>query len=178
MIIIGAIGAALICSIIIWSVLTAYLKKNGSLTQERGFSFWISLLIILIGSGCAVGGVIYSAIPGHGRLAEKLQEKQTVQYVSYDHDNFFNNGVQGLLDDIGKKIDLPKELYVAGDGVKIIFNERGTVQKVNTFLYGRDKNDKDRTFLISYDATKSDKIRVDLDGYTSGSYDSDHCCNR
>ena len=123
-IIIGAIGAALICSIIIWSVLTAYLKKNGSLTQERGFSFWISLLIILIGSGCAVGGVIYSAIPGHGRLAEKLQEKQTVQYVSYDHDNFFNNGVQGLLDDIGKKIDLPKELYVAGDGVKIIFNER------------------------------------------------------
>ena len=173
-IIIGAIGAALICSIIIWSVLTAYLKKNGSLTQERGFSFWISLLIILIGSGCAVGGVIYSAIPGHGRLAEKLQEKQTVQYVSYDHDNFFNNGVQGLLDDIGKKIDLPKELYVAGDGVKIIFNERGTVQKVNTFLYGRDKNDKDRTFLISYDATKSDKIRVDLDGYTSGSYDSDH----
>lgn len=41
--------------------------------------------------------------------------------------------MQGLLDDIGKKIDLPKELYVAGDGVKIIFNERGTVQKVNTF---------------------------------------------
>ena len=123
-IIIGAIGAALICSIIIWSVLTACLKKNGSLTQERGFSFWISLLIILIGSGCAAGGVIYSAIPGHGRLAEKLQEKQTVQYVSYDHDNFFNDGVQGLLDDIGKKVDLPKELYVSGDGVKIIFNER------------------------------------------------------
>ena len=172
-IIIGAIGAALICSIIIWSVLTACLKKNGSLTQERGFSFWISLLIILIGSGCAAGGVIYSAIPGHGRLAEKLQEKQTVQYVSYDHDNFFNDGVQGLLDDIGKKVDLPKELYVSGDGVKIIFNERGRVQKVDTFLYGKDKNDRDRTFLISYDASRSDTIRVDLDGYTSGSYDSD-----
>lgn len=172
-IIIGAIGAALICSIIIWSVLTACLKKNGSLTQERGFSFWISLLIILIGSGCAAGGVIYSAIPGHGRLAEKLQEKQTVQYVSYDHNNFFNDGVQGLLDDIGKKVDLPKELYVSGDGVKIIFNERGRVQKVDTFLYGKDKNDRDRTFLISYDASRSDTIRVDLDGYTSGSYDSD-----
>lgn len=84
------------------------------------------------------GRIIYSAIPYNGHLSWKLDELWKKREVDFVHDNFFEDGIEGILTDLEEKLEMPKNLYVV-NGFKMSFNETGKVQTLDTFLYGKNK---------------------------------------
>ena len=80
------------------------------------------------------GRIIYSAIPYNGHLSWKLDELWKKREVDFVHDNFFEDGIEGILTDLEEKLEMPKNLYVV-NGFKMSFNETGKVQTLDTFLY-------------------------------------------
>ena len=54
-----------------------------------------------------------------------------------------------------------------------IYNKNGKIQNIDAFIYGKDKQGEKRTYLIDYDADKSEDMTVWLDGNVNGKYDED-----
>jgi hypothetical protein len=79
------------------------------------------------------------------------------------HNNIFESGVFGILDDIREKVDLPRDLYVSPDnGFELKFDADGTILSIDAFLSGVDEEENKQSFLINYDAAKSAKIKIHL----------------
>ena len=73
---------------------------------------------------------------------------------------FFEDGIEGILTDLEEKLEnVPENLYVV-NGFKMSFNETGKVQTLDTFLYGKNKKGTEKTYLITYDRKKDEKIIV------------------
>lgn len=118
------------------------------------------------------GRIVYSAIPYHGALSWKMEEWLHKKEIKLEHDNVFENGVEGILTDLDEELELPEELYIA-DKVQIGFDKNGKIQNIDAFIYGKDKQGEKRTYLIDYDADKSEDMTVWLDGNVNGKYDED-----
>ena len=96
----------------------------------------IEIFLALLGTIYFGGRIIYSAIPYNGHLSWKLDELWKKREVDFVHDNFFEDGIEGILTDLEEKLEMPKNLYVV-NGFKMSFNETGKVQTLDTFLYGK-----------------------------------------
>lgn len=116
--------------------------------------------------------IIYSAIPYHGALSWKIDEWMRKKEVVLEHDNLFESGIEGILNDLEASLDLPKELYVANK-FQVTFDETGAIQSIYAFLYGKNENEEKKTYLIDYDADVSDSMTVWLDGNADGQYEQD-----
>lgn len=143
---------------------------SGSKMKKR--VFWIELILILIASIYFGGRIVYSAIPYHGALSWKIDELMREKTIDFDHNNFFEDGAEGILTDLDKALSLPEELYIVNE-FEMTFDETGVIQTLYTFIYGRDKKGKTKTYLVDYDAKKADKITVWTDGEANPSYDED-----
>lgn len=53
------------------------------------------------------------------------------------------------------------------------YDETGVIQTIDTFLYGKDENGDEKTYLIAYDKNRDEKITVWTDGEANADYDSD-----
>lgn len=80
--------------------------------------------------------------------------------------------MEGILTDLKEALKLPNELYIA-DSFAMTFDENGEISKADTFLYGKDEKGVTRTYLVTYDKEKSDKITVWTDGEANPDYKSD-----
>lgn len=118
------------------------------------------------------GRIIYSAIPYNGHLSWKLDELWKKREVDFVHDNFFEDGIEGILTDLEEKLEMPKNLYVV-NGFKMSFNETGKVQTLDTFLYGKNKKGTEKTYLITYDRKINEKIIVWVNGEANADYNAD-----
>lgn len=67
---------------------------------------------------------------------------------------------------------MPENLYVV-NGFKMSFNETGKVQTLDTFLYGKNKKGTEKTYLITYDRKKDEKIIVWVNGEANADYNDD-----
>lgn len=129
--------------------------------------------ILFIAATIFFGGkLIYAAIPYHGALSWKLDEWMRKKEITLEHNNLFEHGVDGVLEDLDKALDLPEELYIANK-YQVSFNENGIIQSMYAFLYGENEAGDKKTYLIDYDAGKSTKMTVWIDGNVNGTYDAD-----
>ncbi len=115
--------------------------------------------------------IIDSAIPYHGQLSWKIEELRSHRSVEFTHCNIFVDGIGGILQDMGRRISLPEELYVSND-FSVRFKKDGTITRVETMLLGKDKKGEGKTFLISYDGKHGNRMDVWV-GKDPTEYDED-----
>ena len=132
--------------------------------------FCLEMILFFIGTFLFGGKIIYSAIPYNGALSWKIDEWMRKKEVKLEHNNFFKDGVEGVLQDLDKALDLPEELYIANK-YQMAFDETGEIQSIYTFLYGRDEKGETKTYLVDYDASKDENMTVWVDGKVNGSYE-------
>ena len=118
------------------------------------------------------GRIIYSAIPYNGALSWKIDEWRNQKKIELTHTNFFETGVEGILEDIETELNLPDELYVQNK-FQLSFDKDGEIQSIYTYMYGRYENGDENTFLIDYDVDADSKMTVCINGVASKSYDDD-----
>ena len=118
------------------------------------------------------GRIFYSAIPYNGALSWKVEEWLNKKEITLEHNNFWEDGAEGLLSDLDRALDLPEELYIANQ-FELTFDADGEIQSVYTFLYGKTESGETGTYLIDYDSEKSDKISVWIQGEANEDYDED-----
>lgn len=135
-------------------------------------AFIVKLASVIAACVLFSSSIIYSAIPYNGKLAWKIQDLIHTREVALTHTNIFDTGIEGILDDLNAALNLPEKLYIA-EQFTVDFDGTGKISALEGFLYGKDGSDQTRTYLISYDAKKSKKIYVNMDGYASADFDTD-----
>ena len=114
----------------------------------------ISLIIILTMT-LSYGVKIYKSATNYGgKLAWVIKRVQNEKSLAFDKNNIYKYGVKGIFEDINKKYKLPEKLYLSND-LSVKFEKDGTITYFETFVYGKDKNKKEKTYLIYYDKNKS-----------------------
>lgn len=116
--------------------------------------------------------IVYSAIPYHGALSWKIDEWMHQKEVKLEHDNLFESGIEGILEDLDEALDIPEELYITNK-FQVTFAEDGTIQSIDAFLYGKEESGEKQTYLIDYDADNSEYMTVQVNGNSNGAYEED-----
>ena len=160
------LGLLVFCATLIYLLITDTPKiKNKT-------AFLVKLMSLIGATVLFTSNIIYSAIPYNGKLAWKIQDLIHSREVTLTHNNVFDTGIEGILDDLTAALNLPEKLYIA-EQFTVDFDGTGKISAIEGFLYGKDENDQTRTYLISYNAKKSKKIYVNMDGYASADFDTD-----
>ncbi|MCM1039386.1 MAG: LysM peptidoglycan-binding domain-containing protein [Ruminococcus sp.] len=117
--------------------------------------------------------VVRSAAPYYGKLSWFLEDLQYKKSVTLVHDNIYESGLKGILEDIRGKVELPQTLCLA-TSFNLHFASDGTIQTFDTMLYGFDENGNfTDSYLITYNAAHSEKIDIYLHGAESAVFDMD-----
>jgi hypothetical protein len=129
----------------------------------------ISIIIIIVITSFYGVKIYKSATNYGGKLARVIERVKNERNVKFEKNNIYEYGVKGIFEDINKKIELPKKLYLVND-LNIKFEKDGTITSLYTFIYGKDKNGKDASYLITYDKNKSTDIKLILNGTVNADY--------
>lgn len=130
---------------------------------------------LLLAAVTLYGGflVVRSAIPYRGKLSWYLSDLRDRRSVVLEHDNVYETGIEGILEDIRKKVELPEKLCLV-TSFHLHFAPDGEIQSFDTMLYGYDKDGSFvDSYLISYPSGSSGKIAVYLHGAAEAPYDAD-----
>lgn len=143
-------------------------------TKQSGKWEWkgcFSILAVLFCCGAVTmyyGPKIYGSASGfNGKLSRFLYEISHKKTISLENDNLYRDGIDGFLEELDQKLNMPDELYLA-TSFNLHFLADGTIQTVETFLHGQDEDGAEKSYLISYDREQSDKMTVYLNGTVSG----------
>lgn len=142
--------------------LTMKLKSRGIARQM----FWRYPFLMLVCISTLIGGmsVLYSATPYNGELSwylRDLENKRTV-LLADEHKNLYETGIEGMLEDIRNKIDLPQTLTLF-NSFNLHFAPDGTIETVDTMLCGYDEQKQFvNSYIITYNRKKSSKITIYL----------------
>ena len=169
---IGIAGIGIILFLIL-ALLTREKKKNDlpDVAEEKhhvSILPWIAFFATIF----AASGIIYTAIPYNGALSWKIDALRHEKKIPLTHTNFFADGVDGIFTDIENELTLPDKLYLT-NSFSLSFDADGEITSFDTFLYGKDEQGADSTYLISYDRQKSDQITVRLSRNANTTYDED-----
>ena len=144
----------------------AFLMIKLSAVSFFGKKNWRILACVLLSVMTVLGAaaVVRSAMPWQGKLGTYLVFGKNKRTVTLVHDNVYEDGIEGFLEDIRTKIDMPETLCIS-NSFNMHFAPDGKILSLNTMLYGFDEygNFMD-SYLISYEATGSSQITVFLHG--------------
>ena len=116
---------------------------------------------------------VRSAIPYQGKLSWILSDLRNKRSILLEHDNVYESGIEGILEDVRHKVELPEKLCLA-TSFNLHFAPDGEIQSFDTMLYGYDKNGNfTDSYLITYPSGSSGKITVYLHGAAEAPYDAD-----
>lgn len=132
---------------------------------------WRCISIIIIAGITSVYGVrIYSSGKNYnGKLSWFLDDVKNKKSVKFQHNNIYEDGVEGIFNDISKKFALPNKSYIS-DGFNLNFNSDGIITSFETFVYGKNDKGKEQAYLIYYDEKKSKDITVELNRNINADY--------
>lgn len=161
-----------ILAIIITSI--KIIKNNNNDTRKlltsKAWKYTSIVLIITVTS--FYGYNIYkSSVNFGGKLSGLILRAKTERSVEFEHNNFYKYGVAGIFNDINEKYPLPKKLYISNE-FQLKFNSGGKITDLYAFVYGKNKNGEEKSYLITYN-NKSNKMILILDGKANGDYDED-----
>ncbi|MCM1122958.1 MAG: hypothetical protein NC416_10270 [Eubacterium sp.] len=139
---------------------------------KRSYQQIASVLLAVV-TLCGSFLVVRSALPYHGELSWYLDDLQNKKSVTLVHDNLYESGIKGILDDIRSTVNLPETLCLA-TSFNLHFAPDGTIQTFDTMLYGYDNNDDFMdSYLITYNAARSKRIDIYLHGSYGAAFDID-----
>lgn len=147
--------------------------------RHRGYraSYFKFRLVLFIAISLVFGGmIVHTAIPYNGALSWKIDDFLNHKKIKFIHNNIYENGIDGLINDIGEKNSLPEKIYVSDD-FYIEFTEDGTITNIETMLYGENDKGQLKGFLITYDCKKDSKINIWLNEGEGLSINSDKLLN-
>ena len=159
-------------TMILWLVSRRNNQKEDSEESMKNRIFQIEVSIFIMATLFAGGCIAYSAIPYHGALSWEIDEWMRKKEIKLEHNNLFENGVEGVLMDLDEALELPEELYIVNK-YQVTFDESGTIQSIYAFIYGKDEDGEKKTYLIDYDADKSSNMTIWVDGNANGEYEED-----
>ena len=159
-------GALLLVWFVIWTII--YHKRKLQEQQKIPRYIWILVLcveviLLLATTGYYGKQIMESASPFSGRLSDKIREWTDSRKVKLKHNNIYEDGIEGIFEDLETKVDLPEELYLVNQ-FSVDFLEDGTITGIYSFFYGKDAKGKSRTYLLMYDSRQGEKMTVWLDG--------------
>lgn len=147
-------------------------KYSFRIIQISKWWFRLAVLIFFFITLYTGYDIYESSIPYNGKLSWMIQRVHSEKEIPFTHNNIYNNGLHGLLEDVSQKIELPEELYIADD-VSLSFTQEGQITKFYGFLYGKNTVGETETFLLSYDEKKDQNLQIYLDNYLEATYDKD-----
>lgn len=147
-------------------------KKEEKTDRKKHVGMWMGLAVVVAATIYFGGRILYSALPYNGALSWKIEEWRNKKTVELTHNNFFASGVEGILEDLDRALNLPEELYMT-EQFRLAFDSAGTIQSMDTFLYGMDEDGETRTYLVSYNVQEETGMTVWKDGYANADYDED-----
>ncbi len=163
--------AFLIC-LILW--LMSRRRKAEYGRNRVGKIVFLAELAIFAGVTLFFGAkIVEAATPYNGALSWKVDEWTRKRKVVLEHDHFYESGAEGILTDLDAAFDLPDTLYVANE-FEICFDGEGEIHSIEAFLYGESSAGEKKTYLISYDAGKSSKMTIWLNGNVNGGYEEEN----
>ena len=165
-------GAVFLASFALWLISRKYRKKEDDNTPMKRKILWAEGIVVSIATAYLIGQIIYTGIPYNGALSWKIDQRLNQKEVTLEHDNFFENGVEGVLADLDEALDMPEELYIVNQ-YQMTFDETGKIKTIYTFLYGQDENGKTNTYLIDYDESSGPNITVRINGNATTDYEED-----
>lgn len=107
------------------------------------------------------------------KTSERFQKSDEVK-IALKHDNFFDDSVAGILEDLDNEIGLPKKIYLVNH-FDVTFYATGEIAAIDTFFYGEDENGETRTYLVDYNRKKSSKMTVYINNYAKTDYEENMC---
>jgi hypothetical protein len=175
MLALGIIG--LVGTVVLWLISKRHNQEVNSGDNGNKKLFYTEMILLIAATLFFGGRIVYSAVPYHGALSWKLDEWMRKKEVELEHNNLFEDGVEGILMDLDEALQLPEELYIANK-YQVSFDENGTIQRIYAFIYGKNEAGEKKTYLIDYDADSSNDMtvwRYTDDGYLmfSGTYFSE-----
>ena len=129
-----------------------------------GKKWWRGIACVLIAAMTVSGAraVVRSAMPFQGKLGDYLARWKNEETVKLVHDNIYEYGIQGMLEDIRTKVQLPDTLCLA-TSFNLHFAPDGKILTMDTMICGFDAEGHFvDSYLISYNARQSSKITIHL----------------
>ena len=173
------VSILLVSTIVLLSIITfsiMKMMKGKELEPKRLINMkawkYVSIVMIMIIT-IFYGIKIYkSATNFGGELAWFIDRLKNEASVEFEHNNIYMDGVEGIFKDINKEYALPKKLYMESD-FHLEFNPDGTITSFDTFVYGKNADEEEESYLITYDQTKASTITLRLNGHLNIDYDED-----
>lgn len=116
--------------------------------------------------------VVHACVPSLERLSGKLNEWKNKKEITLVHNNFFETGVEGILEDVNAEFDLPEELYIL-EKFRLGFDQNGIIQSIDTELYGSAGNGEMHSYRIQYNGRESNKLTVKKHVTTTGTLENE-----
>lgn len=139
--------------------------KRENIRKKYQLKNWLKAGMILL--LVCLGGLYFF------KTSERFQKNDEVK-ITLKHDNFFDDSVAGILEDLDKEIGLPKKIYLVNH-FNVTFYATGEIAAIDTFFYGEDENGETRTYLVDYNRKKSSKMTVYINNYAETDYEEDMC---
>ncbi len=135
---------------------------------------WIYIAIIIMVTTTLFYGykIYHDAVNFNGRFSWVLYDLKYKKEIKFEHNNIYEDGVEGIFTDINEKLHMPETLYVA-DGFSLNFDSDGIIKSFGAFLYGNNRKGKPKSYSIYYDSNKSKKITVYLNDYIDADFNED-----
>ncbi|PID24562.1 glycosyl hydrolase [Sporosarcina sp. P7] len=168
------ITTLVLISIIIFSIMKMLKGKQLEPKKLINMKAWKYVSIVMIMIITVFYGVkIYkSATNFGGELAWFIDRLKNEASVEFEHNNIYMDEVEGIFTDINKEYALPKKLYMESD-FHLEFNQDGTITSFDTFVYGKNADGEEESYLITYDQNKASTITVRLNGHLNTDYDEE-----
>lgn len=139
--------------------------KRENIRKKYQLKNWLKAGMILL--LVCLGGLYFF------KTSERFQKNDEVK-ITLKHDNFFDDSVAGILEDLDNEIGLPKKIYLVNH-FNVTFYATGEIAAIDTFFYGEDENGETRTYLVDYNRKKSSKMAVYINNYAETDYEEDMC---
>lgn len=150
-----------------------FLDVKLSAVGVPGKGLWRAAAGIFLTAVTLQGGRLaaQSAVPFQGKLAWFLEDLKYKRTCTLEHDNVYEYGIEGVLEDVREKAGLPKDLCLA-NSFSLHFAPDGEILTLDTMLYGFDEaGDFVDSYLISYNRAHSGKLTIYLHGAAEAAYD-------
>ena len=139
--------------------------KRENIRKKYQLKNWLKAGMILL--LVCLGGLYFF------KTSERFQKNDEVK-ITLKHDNFFDDSVAGILEDLDNETGLPKKIYLVNH-FNVTFYATGEIAAIDTFFYGEDENGETRTYLVDYNRKKSSKMTVYINNYAETDYEEDMC---
>ena len=130
--------------LLIWFVIWTFVYHKKIKFSELNFSktffriiLSIELIVLVTIAGVFGMRIIESGMKYNGKLSWKIDEWTRSKKITLEHNNIYENGIEGIFEDLETKLDLPDELYLVNQ-FSVKFNYEGNITEIYSFFYGRD----------------------------------------